>query len=71
MQNKLLNDNDRISLCLDIAEAILEADHYEVETVTDKQGNQHYAEDTQDRFNGYFDMVEGILHDHGLIDWEA
>jgi len=71
MENKTLDDHDRISICLDIAEAILEADSCEVKTITDKHGTQHYAEDTQDRFNGYFDMVEGILHDHGLIDWEA
>jgi len=71
MKNKTLEDHDRISICLDIAEAMLEADYYEVETITDKHGTQHYAEDTQDRFDGYFDMVEGILHDHGLIDWEA
>jgi len=71
MQNKLLDDHDRMFLCLDIAEAMLEADYYEVETVTDEHGTQHYAEDTQDRLDGYFDMVEGILHDHGLIDWEA
>jgi len=71
MQNKTLDDHDRISICLDIAEAMLEADSCEVETITDKHGTQHYAEDTQDRFDGYFDIVEGILHQHGLIDWEA
>ena len=71
MKNKHLNDHDRIGICLAIAEAMLEADCYEVETITDKYDNQHYAEDTQDRFNGYFDVIEGILHDHGLIDWEG
>jgi len=71
MKNKHLNDHDRISICLDIASTMLEADYFEVELLTDADGTQYYAEDTQDRFNGYFDMVEGILHDHGLIDWEA
>ena len=71
MKNKHLNDHDRISICLDLASAILEADCFDVELLTDADGTQYHAEDTQDRFNGYFDMVEGILHDHGLIDWEA
>jgi len=71
MQNKTLDDHDRISICLDLASAMLEADCFDVELLIDADGTQYYAEDTQDRFNGYFDMVEGILHDHGLIDWEA
>jgi len=50
---------------------MLEADYFEVELLTDADGTQYYSDDSQDRFNGYFDMVEGILHDHGLIDWEA
>ena len=73
MQNKHLNDHDRISICLELASAMLEAECgcLDVELLTDAAGTQYYAEDTQDRFNGYFDMVEGILHDHGLIDWEG
>jgi|GEM_PF-6340470 len=71
MQNKTLDDHDRISICLDLASTMLEADYFEVELLTDADGTQYYSDDSQDRFNGYFDMVEGILHDHGLIDWEA
>ena len=69
MENKLLDDHDRISICLDIAEAMLEADGWGAELVEDDHGNESYSEDTQDRFNGYFEIVEGILHEHGLIDW--
>jgi hypothetical protein len=71
MQKITLNDNDRISICLDIADMLLENDGEPIETITDKHGDKHYTDDTQDRFNGYFDMVEGVLHDHGLINWEG
>ena len=70
MQKITLNDNDRISICLDIADMLLENDGQAIETIKDKHGDEHYTDDTQDRFNGYFDMVEGVLHDHGLINWE-
>lgn len=71
MKKLTLNNQDRISICLDIVDMLLENDGQAVETITDKHGNEHYSDDTQDRFNGYFYAVEGILHDHGLIDWEA
>ena len=63
-----LNEEDRISLCLDIATSMLEFDKYTTETVLQSNGDEEYAEETQLRFNTYYDEAESILCSNNLIE---
>jgi hypothetical protein len=63
-----LNDEDRISLCLDIATSMLEFDKYTTDTVLQYNGDEEYTEATQLRFNAYYDEAESILFSNNLIE---
>jgi len=63
-----LNDEDRISLCLDIATSMLEFDKYTIDTVLQSNGDEDYTEATQLRFNAYYDEAESILCSNNLIE---
>jgi len=58
-----IQNHEKVELCCDIADAMLNLDGYHIEMVTDASGDERYSEEDQDRFNLIYGAVMEILED--------
>ena len=62
MENKTMVSNN-VEFACDLADQMLDLDYYEKEVVTDSDGNEAYAEETQDRFEQFYSVIMVALAD--------
>ena len=48
---------EKVKFCAYLADQLLEVDGWWADTVEDKDGNESYTSDTQDRFNDYYGLI--------------
>ena len=58
-----IRNHEKVELCCDIADAMMNLDGYHIEMVIDQHGNESYKDDDQDRFNLIYGAVMEILED--------
>ena len=58
-----IQNHEKVELCCDIADAMLNLDGYHIKMVTDASGDERYSEEDQDRFNLIYGAVMEILED--------
>ena len=58
-----IRNHEKVELCCDIADAMMNLDGYHIEMVTDSNGDERYNDDDQDRFNLIYGAVMEILED--------
>ena len=58
-----IQDHEKVELCCDIADAMLNLDGYHISTVVDEHGNESYNDEDQDRFNLIYGAVMELIEE--------
>lgn len=58
-----IKNHEKVELCCDIADAMLNLDGCHIQMVTDEHGNESYSEKDQDRFNLIYGAVMELIED--------
>jgi len=56
-----IQNNEKVQLCCDIADALLNIDGYHFNMVTDASGDELYSEQEKERFNLIYDAVMELI----------
>ncbi len=59
---------EKVKFCAYLADQLLEVDGWGADTVEDKDGNESYTSDTQDRFNDYYGLISAALETAQLTE---
>jgi len=58
-----IKNHEKVELCCDIADAMLNLDGYHIQLVTDENGDERYNEEDQERFNLIYGAVMELLEE--------
>jgi len=64
----LTTNQEKVKFCADLADKLLDVDGWGADTVEDKDGNESYTSDTQDRFNDYYGLISAALETAQLTE---
>jgi len=64
----LNTSQEKVKFCADLADKLLDIDGWGADTVEDKDGNESYTSDTQDRFNDYYGLISAALETAQLTE---
>jgi len=56
-----IQNHEKVELCCDIADAMLNLDGYHIEMVTDASGDERYSDEDQERFNLIYGAVMELI----------
>lgn len=56
-------NHEKVELCCDIAETMLNLDGYHIQLVTDENGDEHYNDEDQERFNLIYGAVYELIEE--------
>ena len=56
-----IQNNEKVELCCDIADAMLNLDGCYIKMVTDASGDERYSDEYQERFNLIYDAVMELI----------
>ena len=56
-----IQNHEKVELCCDIADAMLNLDCYHIEMVTDASGDERYSDEDQERFNLIYGAVMELI----------
>ncbi len=58
-----IKNHEKVELCCDIADAMMNLGGYHIQMITDEHGNERYNEEDQARFNLIYGAVREIVED--------
>jgi len=58
-----IKNHEKVELCCDIADAMLNLDGYHIQLVTDENGDERYNDENQERFNLIYGAVMELLEE--------
>tara|TARA_R110000822_G_scaffold171547_1_gene311292 strand:+ start:197 stop:397 length:201 start_codon:yes stop_codon:yes gene_type:complete len=58
-----IRNHEKVELCCDIAEAMLNLDGYHIQLVADYNGDERYSEEDQERFNLIYGAVYELIEE--------
>ena len=58
-----IRNHEKVELCCDIADAMLNLDGRHIQMVTDENGDERYNEEDQERFNLIYGAVMELLEE--------
>ena len=56
-------NHEKVELCCDIADAMLNLDGYHIQMVIDEHGNERYNDEDQERFNLIYGAVYELIEE--------
>tara|TARA_R110002153_G_scaffold196689_1_gene350073 strand:- start:463 stop:663 length:201 start_codon:yes stop_codon:yes gene_type:complete len=56
-------NHEKVELCCDIAETMLNLDGYHIQLVTDENGDERYNDEDQERFNLIYGAVMELIEE--------
>tara|TARA_R110000765_G_scaffold409803_1_gene508221 strand:+ start:1532 stop:1732 length:201 start_codon:yes stop_codon:yes gene_type:complete len=58
-----IRNHEKVELCCDIADAMLNLDGRHIQMVTDENGDERYSEEDQERFNLIYGAVYELIEE--------
>jgi hypothetical protein len=58
-----IQNHEKVELCCDIADAMMNLDGYHIQMVIDEHGNESYNDEDQERFNLIYGAVYELIED--------
>jgi hypothetical protein len=58
-----ISNHEKVELCCDIADAMLNLDGYHIQMVIDEHGNESYNDEDQERFNLIYGAVMELIEE--------
>ena len=58
-----IRNHEKVELCCDIADVMMNLDGYHIEMVKDSNGDERYSDEDQERFNLIYGAVMELIED--------